>query len=103
MPSTDTWFQEAFVAFAVIYIVLAIIRIAGQWKHTKALVELKMSQDRGLEERLAKSRDTVTRGEEALSGMRETTKAASEHVERWSSILTRLEALLDKLERRSGT
>jgi len=103
MPSTDTWFQNAFVTFAVIYIVLALIRIAGQWKNTKALVDLRFSQDRNMKERLAKSSDTVARGETALSSMQETTKAAERLAERWASILTRLEALVDKLERRNGT
>ena len=87
----------------MIYIFLAIVRIAGQWKHTKALVELKISQDQSTKERLAKSSATIAHGEETLSGMREATKSAAEHVERWSVILTRLEALVDKLEHRIGT
>ena len=44
MPSTDAWFQNVFIAFAIVYVVLAVVRIAVQWKNTNALVKLKLSQ-----------------------------------------------------------
>jgi len=116
MSSTDTWFQNAFIAFATIYVVLAVVRIAVQWKNTNALVKLKLSQDQRLKEQSEKSKAMFELVDERAEQNRETMRRARENQERadqawernekrherWEQILSRIESLLAKAENRGG-
>jgi len=117
MSSTDTWFQNAFVAFAIVYIFLAIVRIAVQWKNTNALVKLKLSQDQKLKDANEKSKTMLELVDERAEQNRETIRRARENQERadeawqrnekrdarWEQILSRIESLLATAEDRNGT
>src|SRR5258706_405560 len=82
MLSTYAWSQNDFVVFAIIFVVLAIVRIAVQWKNTAALVKLKLSQDQRAKEQSAKSREMLELVGERAEQNRETMRRARESQER---------------------
>jgi uncharacterized protein YaiL (DUF2058 family) len=109
MQPTDSFLLNALLAFAGIYIVLAIIRIVVLWKNTKIAIAANTLQQQNAEKLAAQNSATVDRAEKVLQG-KQAQMARSEALwrqaedtqQRWSAILPRLEALIEKLERRNG-
>jgi hypothetical protein len=109
MQSSDSFLLNAFLAFAAIYIALGLIRIALQWKHIKAIVEANATQKQRLAQMAAKNQDSLSRLEALKQGQEEQQqrqeelfRQSAETQQRWSSILSRLEALAEKQESRTG-
>lgn len=109
MQSSDSLLENALLVFAAIYVVLALVRIILQWKHTKAIVEANSTQKQRVAQMAAKNEESLNRLE-AITQTRQEEKKRSEELfrrseesqHRWSSILSRLETLVEKLERRNG-
>ena len=106
MTSTDLMFQNALLAFAAIYITLALVRIFLQWKHIKAIVEANATQKERVEQATFKSQEGLGRLEalrqdrqEELRRSEELWRQSEESQKRSASILSRLEVLLEKWER----
>jgi len=109
MTPTDSMLQNALLAFAAIYIALTLVRIVLHWKHIKAMVEANAAQKRREEQSAAKNQENLSRLE-ALQRDRQEERKRSEELwrqfeesqKRSASILSRLEALVEKWERQNG-
>jgi hypothetical protein len=108
MQLTDSFLQNALLAFAGIYIVLAIIRIVVLWKNTKIAIAANAMQQQNAQKLAAQNSATADRAEKLLQGKQEQIarsealwRQAEDTQQRWSAILPRLEALLEKLEKRN--
>ena len=112
MQSLELWFQYTFVAFAAAYVVIAVVRIVLQLKNMKVIAAASASQKQRSEVVAASSekhKENARRLETLQQNQKEQHERAEELFrmsketqERWSSVLSRLEALLEKVERKYG-
>jgi hypothetical protein len=129
MSSTDALLQNALLGFAAIYVALALVRIVLQWKQIKAIVkqvkaitEANETQKRraeqeatryqgafdrlealkqGKESDLRRSEELYRQSEETQKRSEELHRQSAEAQQRWSVILSRVEALTERLEQRN--
>ena len=129
MSPTDSLLQNALLGFAAIYVALALVRIVLQWKQIKAIVkqvkaitEANETQKKraeqeairyqenlnrlealkqGKESDLRRSEELYRQSEETQKRSEELHRQSAEAQQRWSVILSRVEALTERLEQRN--
>ena len=108
MTPTDSMLQNSLLAFAAIYIALALVRLVLHWKNIKAIIETNAAQKQRAEQSAASNQEKLSRLEalqrdrqKELIRSEELWRQSEETQKRSAAILSRLEALVEKFERRN--